>query len=63
MTHIYIYISYHSKCHLGTQELCKDMNISVSTLEKTHQEHFEAAKKQEITAGASLSRREREREV
>ncbi|CAK9023853.1 Putative fumarate reductase, partial [Durusdinium trenchii] len=37
------------KFYQSGEELCKDMNISVSTLEKTHQEHFEAAKKQEIT--------------
>ncbi|CAK9034434.1 unnamed protein product [Durusdinium trenchii] len=35
------------KFYQSGEELCKDMNISVSTLEKTHQEHFEAAKKQE----------------
>eukprot|EP00438_Fugacium_kawagutii_P031208 Skav220803 [mRNA] locus=scaffold150:417785:422163:+ [translate_table: standard] len=29
------------------EELCKDMGISLSTLEATHQLHFEAAKKQE----------------
>ena len=29
------------------EELCKDMNIPLSTLEATHQIHFEAAKKQE----------------
>lgn len=32
---------------LPAQELCKDMQIPVSTLEATHQQHFEAAKKQE----------------
>ncbi|CAJ1375942.1 unnamed protein product, partial [Effrenium voratum] len=35
------------KFYKSGEELCQDMGIPVSTLEVTHQEHFEAAKKQE----------------
>ena len=35
------------RCLGGRQELCKDMGIALSELETTHQEHFEAAKKQD----------------
>ena len=35
------------KFYATGEDLCKDMNIPLSTLEATHQAHFEAAKKQE----------------
>ena len=49
-------IMWHCKHYTGRgvmkfyqtgEELCKDMGIELSTLEATHQQHFEAAKKQE----------------
>ena len=49
-------IMWHCKHYTGRgvmkfyntgEELCKDMGVALSTLEATHQQHFEAAKKQE----------------
>merc|ERR550537_372947 len=35
------------KFYASGEEFAKDMNVPLSTLEKTHQEHYEAAKKTE----------------